>query len=312
VDALVSATGALRLPTTPERAVLAVAKDDVLRRLEPNRTVVEATRARLSLGGRAFDPFLGGTIRPIMAAPRFDRPMYEALDSYDREWLVAGLGSLPEPELVTLLSANDQFTEAFLVGLSDEMGRELLWRNYPTDARGTYFYRFWDPTADELRQPIHRFTPGKLGSHVGIGPSEQSGRAVVVIRGEIVRRYPDLTVMAMREQGRDGEGRPLLPEAPAGPPEATRLLFQAMLPPDIMLVGLDITVDALRQPGWWIVLSEHPQATRFRRQESDLAAHEARFAGPAGHANGAAVARARLENPTRIAFEAGDFLPPAH
>ena len=47
-----------------------------------------------------------------------------------------------------------------------------------------------------------------------------------------------------------------------------------MLPPDIMLAGLNITVDALRAPGWWIVLAEHPQATRFRRQEGDLTAHE--------------------------------------
>jgi hypothetical protein len=85
-----------------------------------------------------------------------------------------------------------------------------------------------------------------------------------------------------------------------------------MLPPDIMLVGLDITVDALRTPGWWIVLSEHPQATRFRRQESDLVAGEVVFATPQGGAGstGATVAKDRLENPTRIAFEAGDFLPP--
>ena len=110
-----------------------------------------------------------------MAAPRFDRPMYQALDNYDRDWLVPGLGTLPEPELVTLLSANDAFTEAFLVGLSDEMGRELLWREYPTDTRGTYFHRFWDPSKDELAQAIHRFKHSGLGSHVTIGPPGQSG-----------------------------------------------------------------------------------------------------------------------------------------
>lgn len=309
---LIDATGVLALRPTPSRETLAVRREAVLQRLHPTRTVIDTMRARLDLGGLGFDVFADDAIRPIMAAPRFDRPMYQALDAYDREWLVPGLGTLPVPELVTLLSTNDAFTEAFLVGLSDEMGRELLWRNYPTDARGTYFYRFWDGTKDELSQQIHRFRKSALGSHVTVGPPGQSGRAVVVIRGEVVRRYPDLTVMALREEGRDERGRPKLPEAPSGPPAAVAALFHAMLPPDVMLVGLDISVDALRTPGWWIVLSEHPQATRFRRQEPDLVAGEVVFAMPGGDAgaSGATVAKARLEHPTRIAFEAGDFLPP--
>jgi hypothetical protein len=310
LSALVDMPGALALATTPDRDALNVRKQDLLLRLDPDRTVVDAMRARLNTGLISFDAFAGGLIRPIMAAPRFDRPMYEALDAYDREWLVPGLGKLPEPELVTVLAANDEFVEAFLVGLSDEMGRELLWREYPTDARGTYFYRFWEPSRDELAEQIHRFAPSKLGSHVALGPPGESGIAVVVIRGEVVRRYPDMSVMALHEQGRDDDGRPILPEAPTGPPDAVQSLFHALLPPDVVLAGLDITVDALHEPGWWIVLAEHPQATRFRRQEPDLAGHEIVFGTAAGNATGATVARDRLEDPTRIAFEAGDFLPP--
>jgi hypothetical protein len=309
LTALVKSPGALALAKTPARDVLAVKSSELLGRLDPSRTVVGAIRARINTGLLTFDPFFLDLIRPIMAAPRFDRPMYQALDAYDREWLVPGLGTLPEPELVTLLESNDAFTEAFLVGLSDEMGRELLWRNYPTDTRGTYFHRFWDPNHDELTGPIHRFSNTRLGSHVSLGPNQQSGRAVVVIRGELVRRYPDLTVMALKESGRDADNHPLLPEAPTGPPDAAPSLFHAMLPPDIMLAGLDITVAELREGGWWIVLAEHPQATRFRRGEPDLAAHEARFAKPGTFANAAEVAADRLENPTRVAFEAGDFLP---
>ena len=85
-----------------------------------------------------------------------------------------------------------------------------------------------------------------------------------------------------------------------------------MLPPDIMLAGLDISVAELRQPGWWIVLAEHPQAARFRRSERELTAHEVLFASPGVASHGAAVAAERLENPTRVAFEAGDFLPAAN
>ena len=102
---------------------------ELLARLHPRRTVVEVTRARVTVELERVSPWLvGQLIRPIMAAPRFDRAMYRALDDYDREWLVPGLGTLPEAEMVTVLEANDAFVEAFLVGLSDELGRELLWR----------------------------------------------------------------------------------------------------------------------------------------------------------------------------------------
>ena len=31
-----------------------------------------------------------------------------------------------------------------MTGLNHEFGRELLWREYPTDQRGSYFRQFWD------------------------------------------------------------------------------------------------------------------------------------------------------------------------
>jgi hypothetical protein len=314
IVAATTASGLLGLARTPARDTLAVRPDEILDRLDPTRTVVDVTRARLSLALDRVSPWLvGSLIRPVMAAPRFDRAMYKALDDYNREWLVPGLGTLPEAEMVTVLEANDAFVEAFLVGLSDEMGRELLWREYPTDARGTYFHRFWDARKDELTSDIHRFRRTGLGSHVSLGPQAQSGRAVVVVRGEVVRRYPDLVVMAMKAVPgpggamRDAEGRPFLPESAAHDAVA-RTIFVATLEPDIMLAGLDLTVAELRGPDWWIVLSEHPQAPRFRRSERDLDGHEVEFARVGGQADSAAVAADRLENPNRIAWEAALFL----
>ena len=32
-----------------------------------------------------------------------------------------------------------------MVGLNHEFARKLLWREYPTDQRGSYFRQFWDP-----------------------------------------------------------------------------------------------------------------------------------------------------------------------
>ena len=41
-------------------------------------------------------------------------------------------------------AANPKFIESYMVGLNHEMGRELLWREYPTDQRGSYLRQFWD------------------------------------------------------------------------------------------------------------------------------------------------------------------------
>lgn len=132
---------------------------------------------------------------------------------------------------------------------------------------------------------------------------------MVVIRGEVVQRYPDLTVMALKQTGLDADGRPLLPEAPTGGGQAAKPLFTAFLSPDVMLTGLDITIAELRTPGWWIVVGEHPQAPRFEFQDGgDIARGQVAFAKPNG-AHGAAVATKRLTMPARVAFDADDFLP---
>jgi len=44
--------------------------------------------------------------------------------------------------------------------------------------------------------------------------------------------------------------------------------FHGHLPPDIKLVGFDLTIDKIRgdaqgDAGWWFVISEHPTAPRF-------------------------------------------------
>lgn len=297
--------GALALPTTPVRPALQVTSRELLDRLDPARTVVAAVRARLHADALVPPDWFDDTVvRPIMAAPRFDRPMYRALDAYRRDWLVPGLEHIEASDFVTVLASNDEFTEAFLVGLSDEMGRELLWREYPTDQRGTYFRRFWSADRDELSEQIHRFGRSRLGSHVSLGGPAQSNRAVVVVKGEVVRRYPDLTVTAMFATT-ERDGIPLLPEAPTGMPQAAPALFYAPLPPDVLVAGLDISIEELRSPGWWVVLGEHPQATRFRCPENGTAATFA-----VGSGTGADVAADRLELPDRIAFEASTFLPP--
>ena len=119
-----------------------------------------------------------GASTPIMAAPRFDRAMYQALDDYNRDWLVPGLGQDQADRFRHPALTNPVFTETFLVGLSDEMGRELFWRGYPTDQRGTYFYRFWNENARRARRsddpPVSRTPRGSQLRKAPVRPEAAS------------------------------------------------------------------------------------------------------------------------------------------
>ena len=110
-------------------------------------------------------------LEPILDAPDFPQPMYEALRDLSQDFLFPGLEHVP-PNTVTLLETNPKFVESFLVGLNAEMSRELLWRNYPTDQRGTYFRQFWDTSAGNEQpdiEPINKWGDRKLGENAARG-----------------------------------------------------------------------------------------------------------------------------------------------
>ena len=50
-----------------------------------------------------------------------------------------------EPNSLMVAEPNAEFIEAYMVGLNHEIGRLLLFAEFPTDQRGTCFRQFWDP-----------------------------------------------------------------------------------------------------------------------------------------------------------------------
>jgi hypothetical protein len=252
-------------PGTPARPQFQLEPTSLLDKLHPAETVTARVVGRIGLLPRWLPPdwFDDRLVQPIMAAPVFTRPMYEALDAYDREWLIPGLATMPEPDVVTVLVSNVDFLEAFLVGLSHEFGRELLWRGYPTDQRGTYFRRFWNDAKDELQQDIHRFAQTELGSHLD---PDLKGRLVLLVRGEVIRRYPNAIVLAHQAIPNDPDptGHPKFVD-PSDPLHKAMapILFHGHLAPDIVLVGFDLTVQEVQTESWWFTVSEHPTAPRF-------------------------------------------------
>ena len=126
--------------------------------------------------------------------------MYEAMRDISQDFLLPGLEYVP-PNTVQLLQTNAKFIESFMVGLNTEMGRELLWRDYPTDQRGTYFRQFWDTaSAGAQAQAGHSADPsvGQLRALGTTAVGAGGDKMVFLIRGELLRRYPGTVIYAVR------------------------------------------------------------------------------------------------------------------
>jgi hypothetical protein len=191
----------------------------------------------------------------IMVSPSIETPLYERLAEYDRTRLLPGVDRIPE-EGVTLLETNARFVSAFLVGANHEMNRELLWRRYPTDQRGTTLRRFWDWLDDGEDVPaIHTWNPGgALGSDARGGAA---GLLVLLVRGKLLRRYPNSVIYAWRAAGR------LLKDPPAES-DLRAPMFGGQFAPDITYVGFDLTFDEITQgDGWFFVIQQQPTEPRF-------------------------------------------------
>jgi hypothetical protein len=230
-----------------------------------------------------------------MAYPVIDLPMYQALLNLSVDVFVPNLTRLP-PNSITLLETNQQFIEAFLVGLNHELARELLWREYPTDQRGTPFRQFWDPrtvlplpgeTTQQRRErlydirPIHTWPPsaalGENDNREAGGPQQDD--LVLVIRGELLKKYPTAAIYAQRARWEPDNAHPdpdlervpveLLDENHPSAQEIRLPLYEAKVEPDIYLLGFDLTADEAKgggpggDPGWFFVIKERPGDPRF-------------------------------------------------
>ncbi len=183
--------------------------------LDPAVTIPRRIRHRVRFPRRIADE-LDETFQEAMAYPRIDLPMYEPLVRRSSDLFLPNIG-LVEQNSVTLLETHQRFIEAYMVGLNHEMARELLWREYPTDQRGSVFRQFWDAsgaltdprlTADQRRELLYDIPKlhlwsrrSRLGDHDNRetgGAAEEE--AVMLIRGELLEALPERG--HIRPQGR--------------------------------------------------------------------------------------------------------------
>jgi len=235
---------------------------------------------------------------PAMAYPDFPDPMYERLRDISSELFLPNLELVP-PNTISLLVTNPEFIEAYMVGLNHEFGKELLWREYPTDQRGSYFRQFWDvkgiiatdsgltpeEQADRYKDIVPMDTWGsasQLGKHRH--PKRPPGRQLVLlVRGELLKKYPNTIVYAQkahifrRDDGTpDPSKDPVIQEVKTEAEMHDEIrfpIFRAEIEPDIRFFGFEMTpeeakgADHPQNPnddwGWYFIIQEVPGEPRF-------------------------------------------------
>lgn len=333
------AVGLVDAPPPPPGPILDLTstRQALLSRIDPQVTISARVHRRLQSNAR-MSVVPRDDLDPVMACPIFLDPMWQGVHGLGKGWLLPGLELVP-PDTATLVRTNPSFVAAHMVGLNHEFMRELLWREYPTDRRGTAFKRFWGrtgPQTDDIG-PIHQFT-GHLLDNLLAGAA---GEVVLLLRTELLRRYPGSIVYVCRatQQGADlmlDDGTIVLPS------------FRGDLPPDVTFVGFPIAPDALRAAGdpYWFVIAQPPSEPRFGLHEPDPSipaiptvstdlswSHMAPDGNPAtrapfatgdppilrGHrldgslvwgGNAAIQAHLTYQHPVRVAIRALDLLPP--
>ncbi|MCY7360180.1 MAG: hypothetical protein LH609_22535, partial [Rudanella sp.] len=276
----------------------------VLQKIDPAVTMKNRAIATIKLADYyqgQWDRF----IRPVMAYPEFTDPMYAPLRDISGEYMVPNLKMI-QNNVISLLNVNGKFIESYMTGLNHEFARELLWREYPTDQRGSFFRQFWDvrevmgasPIKAKIEQfkdipELHRWAMNReLGDHNNRNAVKDN--VVLVVRGELLKRYPNTVIYAQKAEW------PLLPNgqinhfsvrnlanedgATAGKPNVLQPLFKAQILPDIYFIGFDLAVPQVRgsqkpsetlttadDPGWFFILRERPGEPRFGFDIGDVA-----------------------------------------
>ncbi|MEU1268501.1 hypothetical protein [Streptomyces sp. NPDC005799] len=292
-----------------------------LETIRPSHTIPRRVSAGVFVPPRIQDDLVtppSPTFVEPMAYPVIDVPMYEPLKNLSSELFLPNI-NLIEPNSVTLLQTNQRFIESYMAGLNHEFARELLWREYPTDQRGSTFRQFWDVRSffnagnlddealkEKLRDipPLHKWAPdSELGDHDNReAPGEKEDELVLVLRGELLKRYPNAVIYAHRAcwqrkavTAADEDLEPcrrsgpidntverrlvsLTPEDELNPPTNKVLtpFYEAKVDPDIYFFGFDLTVDDAKggdgshpedDPGWFFVIKERPGEPRFGLDE---------------------------------------------
>ena len=261
--------------------------DDVKTKLNPSSTICKRVMGTLNVP-ESIGIYDKEKLKPIMSYPRFDAPVFRYLQAISLDYIIPNIDQIPDNTLM-LMESNPAFIESYMAGLNHEMSRELLWREFPTDQRGSYFRRFWDvkdniQEADESRKfdikEMHTWDD-QLGAHsprirpAANGDAPASDYLVLVIKGDVLEKYPNTLVYAQKAvfQSTEGSKDATKPRRLAPDNDMNNFkfpVFQADLAKNISIFGFDLSAEEAKgsvevplKEGWFFALRERPGQIKF-------------------------------------------------
>jgi hypothetical protein len=296
---------------------------DVTAALDPAATIPAAVSDRVSIGGQALpagvaqarrapsttgkrgaaatdEPAGPDPLRDRLYEPSFPTAMAEPLRELFPELVFPAADALPDNG-VALLGGNAALIAAYMAGLNHEFGRELLWRDFPSAGRATWFRSFFDArSADpavaggDIEELAAWGQSGALADKTIGAASDDS--VILIVRGELLRRYPNVVVLAAAATaGGSGVRQPadaVLTPMFTGRAGSAVSLFCFAIP------EADVRSGGPNGAGWFFLFAEPPTEPRFAAT-SDVD----------WSAASAPTAAALLRLPFRVAFHASDLLP---
>ncbi|MGC4070210.1 MAG: hypothetical protein QM784_37230 [Polyangiaceae bacterium] len=322
-EALVNLLSDIEAPSAlshPGPIDLAACATQIRAQLSPELVLAASVSERIKLDPSVIwnptDP-----LEPILLGPQFEQPMYKPLQAVSKDWILPGLNQVKRNS-AGLVVTNQRFVEAYMAGLNHEMARELLWNEFPTDQRQTYFQQFWEvagnlfETGSELSpaqlkdiRPLRNWNKdaalGKNSPRPPVTGTTNSQHLVLVIRAQLIQRYPNVVVYAQQAEN-TAEGLQL-----TGPEKHP--LFYGLLEPDVAFYGFDLTADMVNtDPSWFFVLQEQPGEPKFA--DDTISSRDTQtFSSPSQLNSGssAAVAFATFQQPFRLGIQGTRMLKSA-
>lgn len=256
--------------------------NDVLAGFQPGPNLFRRLRGKLKTVTAPID-------KPLMAYPRFPVPVFHYLKELSADFILPNVGDIGE-NTISLMTPNTQFIESFLAGMNHEFARELLWREFPTDMRGSYFRHFWefdnDPTCELLPLPnqsedefhqqvidfqnravdikeIHRWNNALGNNH------ERTFGLMLLFRGELFKKYPG-TLIYLQQAAWNNNIPGAMPRQLTAYEKDNVIwpMISGNIEPDIWFFGFSLSAAAAAgntsdNPGYFVVLRERPGEISF-------------------------------------------------
>lgn len=202
-------------------------------------------------------------LSPIRVTPVFERPLLDDLKALDLDAVMPGLADI-QANTVAVLVPDHAAVRALIVGANHELSSELAWRRYPGPRNQLLLRTFWGRV---VRGGDGRFARDPdvppIAEWPDSGPADPAVGLAVIIRGELLARYPN-TVVYLVEAQWQGAFRLLRTSSTESPS------VQTALGPDSMLYAFSRTASEARgtdspagAAGWYVVIAEAPHAPRF-------------------------------------------------